>query len=221
MEEIDAVDDVSVDQALQDLAELLADIELPKITYSAVYDPLTGEVSCIGPTESLMDEQYKILVDDEVAMRVSAGTVNINNCYVDLDSSELEIVELKNVFKIDDILHRVPVLNWAEVEKPELYITYYPFANRLVFQLSEELRGTKKLPEKFQPVKQKNTRWAGDTSMRFLLTDYNDPHAIHDVIDFKIDDLIGKDMIYRNIELPARFSIFTRRLFKNYVMDIK
>ena len=210
------------EQALQELADLLAEIEIPEVTYCATYDPFTGEVKSIGPTEAFIDEEYQIPVDEETAMSVIEGKVQINNCYVDLDSSELEIVEVKNVFKIDDILHRIPLKKWSDVEKPDLFVTYLSKTKKLKFQLSEEFFGTKKLPKKFQPVKQKKTRWAGDTKLIFFITAYNDPHAIYEVVTFTIDDLIGNSKIINNIDLPTkRFSIFTRRIFKNYVMDIK
>lgn len=219
MEEVN-LSDLSA-QALADLAELLADIEIPEVTYAATYDPLTGEVKSVGPSEAFVSEEYKISVDQETAIDIIEGRIKINNCYVDVESEELEIIEVKNVFKIDDILHRVPVVQWSEVEKPELFITYLTKTNKLKFQLSEEFYGTKKLAKKFQPIKQKKTRWSGDTTLTFLLTDYNDPHAIKEVVSFRIDDLIGKTKIIKNIDLPNRFSVFTRRIFKNYVLDIK
>lgn len=219
MEEID-LSNLS-EKALQDLADLIAEIEVPEIKYAAMYDPLTGEVSSVGPSEAFSENDYTIPVDAETALDIIEGRIKINNCFVDLDSNEFEIVEMKSVFKIDDILHRVPLKQWADVEKPDIYITYHLKTKKLKIQLSEEYFGTKKAPKKFQPIKQKKTRWSGDTTLTLLLTDYNDPHAIREVIRFTIDDLIGNSKIYTNIELPERFSIFTRRIFKNYVMDIK
>lgn len=219
MEEID-FSDIS-EQALQQLAELIAEVKLPEVKYEAVYDPLTGEINSVGPSVAFVDEQYTISIADDIAIDIIEGRIKINDCFVDLDTGELEIIELKNVFKIDDILHRVPAKQWSEVEKPEIYITYFTESKKLKIQLSEEYSGTKKLPKKFQPVKQKKTRWAGDTNLIFFLTDYNDPHAIKDIVKFTINDLIGNTKIINNIVLPKRFSIFTRRIFKNYVMDIK
>jgi hypothetical protein len=42
-----------------------------------------------------------------------------------------------------------------------------------------------------------------------------------DVEYFKIEDLIGKTKIVKNLNLPDDFSVYTRRIFKNYVIDLK
>jgi len=219
MEEID-LSELS-EAAMQQLAELIAEIKLPEVTYAVMYDPVTGEVKSVGPSEAFTKDDYTIPIDEQTAIDIIESRININHCFVDLDSSELEIVESRNVFKIDDILHRVPLAQWSEIEKSDIYISYYPAGSKLVVQLSEEFHGTKKLPEKFKNVHRRRTRWSGDTNLIFFVTEYNDPHAIKEIVTFKIDDLIGSTKIINNIVLPKRFSIFTRRIFKNYVMDIK
>ena len=63
-------------------------------------------------------------------------------------------------------------------------------------------------------------KWDGDTEIHFLMTDYNDPNVLYKMLSFKISDLIGNSKIYKNFELPLNFSIYTRRVFKNYVLEI-
>ena len=70
-------------------------------------------------------------------------------------------------------------------------------------------------------MKKKNITWSGDTEMRFLLTDYNDPNCIYDTISLKISDLLEKSKKFTNLSLPPKFSVYTRRIFKNYLIDIK
>jgi hypothetical protein len=40
-------------------------------------------------------------------------------------------------------------------------------------------------------------------------------------LSLTIADLINQNKIFKNIQLDKQFSIYTRRLFKNYVMEIK
>lgn len=209
------------EQAMLELAEFIENLKLPDPEFSAVYDPHTGEVKSVGPTDAFADEQYKIQIDFDTAIDIIEGRIRITSCFIDPDSTELEIVEVKHVFKIDDVLHRVPNVVWSDVARPDIFITYLHKSKKLKFQLSEEFYGTKKIPKKFHPIKPKKTRWAGETGLIFLVTAYNDPHAIFEVINFTIDDLIENTKVYTNINVPERFSIFTRRIFKNYVMDIK
>jgi hypothetical protein len=68
-------------------------------------------------------------------------------------------------------------------------------------------------------LKTRKIRWDGHTEMEFLITSYNDPHGLHQVISFKLEELEkgSKEFIYTGTD--NRFSIFTRRIFKNYVFE--
>ena len=57
--------------------------------------------------------------------------------------------------------------------------------------------------------------------MTFLITDYNDPNYVYQTIKIKIDDLINNFKEFTIVDVPNRFSVYTKRLFPNYVMDIK
>ena len=91
--------------------------------------------------------------------------------------------------------------------------------DRLTIKLTEELGGTYKLDAKFHPITKRKIFWDGETVMQFLVTDYNDPHIIHQTVELKISELTGKTKAF-NIECPSKFSIYTRRLFKNYVIEV-
>ena len=56
--------------------------------------------------------------------------------------------------------------------------------------------------------------------MNFLITDYNDPNLLFEMISVKINDLIGKSKIFKELEYE-NFSIYTRRIFKNCVIEHK
>ena len=54
--------------------------------------------------------------------------------------------------------------------------------------------------------------------MSFLITDYNDPNILYKMVSLTVSDLVEKKKIFKDIELPDRFSVYTRRIFKNYVL---
>ena len=56
--------------------------------------------------------------------------------------------------------------------------------------------------------------------MDFLITEYNDPNEIYQMFSIKINELIGKNKIIKNLNYDT-FSVYTRRLFKNYVIEYK
>ena len=81
-------------------------------------------------------------------------------------------------------------------------------------ELGKEFGGTK--PPKI-PYRQRNIIWDGDTVMDFYITEYNDPNLTLETVSVKINELVGKSKIIENISYE-NFSVYTRRLFKNYVI---
>jgi hypothetical protein len=56
--------------------------------------------------------------------------------------------------------------------------------------------------------------------MSFMVTNYNDPNLLFEMISFKINDIVEKSVSIE-IDVSEKFSVYTRRIFKNYVFDIK
>lgn len=174
-----------------------------EITYWAVYDPETGKVNGIYPNESADEFKYKIKIDPEMGEAIGAGKISLTNCYIDLESDSLEIAEVKSLLKIDDVLHRIPDSCYQNIENPELIIKFNKDCLR--FELSDKAKGKKRI------------HYSGDTIMNFYITEYNDPNLLVEKVTIQIDDLVRDAKIY-NLILPAKFSIYTRRIFKNYLL---
>jgi hypothetical protein len=200
-----------------DFDKWIAEYTPPQITYVAVYDPVTGAVTSVGPSHAFENEKYKLVIDFETAESIINSEIKIHHCLVDINSKTLEIAEIKSVFKIDDVLHRIISKEFFTEEKIDVYLTHNLQYASLSIQLSEEFGGTK---EANTAVKKRGIVWDGDTEMRFLITDYNDPNLIFKMFSVKISDLIGKTKIIDNINY-GKFSVYTRRLFKNYVIEYK
>jgi hypothetical protein len=191
--------------------------EPKEIKYVAVFDKETGAVTSVGPEESFRDTDNKISVDREFVDGIVDCKINIHNCFVDFYDLKLEIKEVKSLFKIDDVLHRIPESRFVEFDDADIYVTYDVKNSKLKFELTERFHGTK--PLKDSTIKKQKMVWSGDTSMDFYITAYNDPHRLISTLKLTLDDLIGKSFEL-DLKLPEKFSIFTRRLFKNYIMDI-
>jgi hypothetical protein len=65
-----------------------------------------------------------------------------------------------------------------------------------------------------------SSHWSADTPMAYYLTDYNDPNIVHKIINTTISDILSNSAVVEDIDLPKRFSVYTKRLFKNYVLEI-
>jgi hypothetical protein len=202
------------------IEDFLKDFQMPLVSYVAVFNPETGEVISVGPSTAFKNEKYTVSVDDAIALSIIDGKTLISNCFVDITGNTLEIAQIKSIFKMDDVLHRIVEKQWSNIEKPDVYITYTN--NSLIFELSEEYKGTYKQDDQFQPVKSKKVMWDGETSMTFLVSTYNDPNVPFKLLKITLSDLIGNSKIFNNLNLPCeKFSIYTRRIFKNYVFEAK
>lgn len=173
------------------------------IEYWAVYDPDTGKVKGIYPNESVDTYEHKIKIDAETAESIGSGKILLSNCFVDFDSDTLEITEIKPLLKIDDLLHRIVDQRWVDMEDPEVTVTVED--TNLKFKLSEKAKGKKRV------------HYSGDTVMDFYITEYNDPNILIKKISMSLDDLVKNDKIF-HVSLPTRFSIFTKRIFKKYIL---
>ena len=190
---------------------------LPVITFVAVYDPTTGAVKSVGPSHAFEKEQYKIDIAAETAESIISSEIKIHQCFVNITSNTMEIAEVKTIFKIDDVLHRIISKDFFTENNIDVYLSYSSKTKQLKIQLSKELGGTKKNKTS---TNKRAIVWNGDTEMKFFVTDYNDPNLIFEMFSVKISDLVGKTKVIKDINYD-NFSVYTRRIFKNYVIEYK
>ena len=202
---------------METLEEILQHYEDQKDRYCASYDPDTGKIISVGPSLALRSVQHKIDLEKELAEDILMGKIRIANCFLDVTTGSLEIIETRSIRKIDDVLHRVPLYDFVEDKSVDLFVTYIKKTQQIKFELSDELEGTKKIGGK----KKRHIHWSGDTVMNFYITKYNDPHWIFHEFDVKINELRRKTKKFKLESVPDKFSVFTRRILKNYTLEIK
>lgn len=200
-----------------DFDQWFLDYKPPPIEYVAVFDPHTGAVTSVGPSHAFENEKYKIPVNQELAESIINAEIKISSCVVDINSNSIEIAEIKNVYKIDDVLHRIISTKYSDIKKPDLHLTHDSKKKTLRIELSEEFGGTHKPNIGFRKRK---IVWDGDTEMNFFITDYNDPNLLFKIISVKINELVGKSKIVRDFDYD-KFSVYTKRLFKNYTIEYR
>jgi hypothetical protein len=204
-------------ETIEDFEKWIAEYRPAPTVYVAVFDPTTGKVISIGPEFAFPKEINKVVVDSNLAESIINAEIQIENCMIDISSGNLEIAELKTLIKLDDVLHRIISTEYSAVSKPDVYLTYTKRTKTLKIQLSQELGGTKKSKTE---EKRRNFVWDGSTEMNFLITAYNDPNILYQTHVITINDLVGKTVTIKNIDFD-HFSVYTRRLFKNYVIEYK
>ena len=204
-------------ETLEDFCKLIEKAAKRKIDYCVIFNKDTGEIIGVGPEFAFRDYTNKLQIDKDLALDMLNSKVKMSSYIVDFENGSLQLLENKSLVKIDDILHRVIEKEWSDVEDFDLYITVNRKKNSILFEFSEQLGGTKKHEIK---NKKRKIKWDGQSVMDFYVTEYNDPNIFYNVFTLTIFDLKGKKAEFKNIEFPEKFSVYTRRLFKNYVLEI-
>jgi len=191
-------------EEITDFDKWLQEIVIEPIEYYAIYDPQTSEVIGVYPKNSARDIEHKVLIDLELAESILEGKVSLRSFSVDEVDDILQVVQTQSIRKIDDILHRVVSQEFATFEEADLHVTYNTELTEITLSLVEK-------------IKRKKIRWNNHTVLRFLITEYNDPHKIIQVITTTINDLYNNDQTYQYTGADKNFSVFTSRVFKNYI----
>ena len=211
-----------IEEFMPDFDEWLKNYKEPERRFGAAFDADTGQLISVGPYASIEMEYSKNIaeVEEDLAIKIINGEIHINNCFFDTSEGKFEITEEKTLTKIDDVLHRVIDKRYLDEEvKPDIYLTYNKGGSKLTVELSEEYGGTKVLDDQWQPATPRNVFWQGDTTLSFTIADYNDPHFPQKTFDVTLDELTGNSVTVDDVDITGKFSVFTRRLFKNYVLE--
>ena len=195
-----------MEQELMDFDEW---IKLPvnqTVEYYATFKD-DGVLIGVYPSHAVLDITNKIKIDEETATAVSTGVENLFSYRVDLPTKKL--VKLNkfsthSLIKIDDILHRIIDKKWSNMQDPDITILHDTKNSTLIFSMSNKYSN--------------NIIWDGATEMIFLVTDYNDPNVLLHMLSIRAGDITENTKLF-TLDLPNRFSVYTRRIFDKYIFE--
>jgi hypothetical protein len=185
--------------------EWIKTLEVPEETYFFEFDD-DGNVIALHPGPAVDHIKNKIQVNLDIALAIYEQGETLRHYKVDVTSGRVIKVNLANITgltKIDNVLHRVVDKKWSKISKPDVSIEYNKADALLTFKINPLL---------------KTIEWQGDQDMVFLITEYNDPNVLQEMISFNVNELVKYPQRI-NIDLPNKFSIYTRRLFDNYTFE--
>lgn len=185
--------------------EWIKTLEIPKETYFFEFDN-DGNVIALHPGQVVAGIKNKIQVDNSIALAIYESGETLRHYKVDVISGRVIKVNLSSItglHKIDDVLHRVIDKRWSNVTKPDIAIEYNRKELLLTFKINPLL---------------KTVEWQGDQDMVFLITEYNDPNILKEMINFNVNELVKYPQRF-TLDLPSKFSIYTRRIFDKYTYE--
>jgi hypothetical protein len=166
-----------------------------------------GALIGVYPSHAVLDITNKIKIDDEIATAIATGVENLFSYKVDIPTKKL--VKLNkfsthSLVKIDDILHRVIDKKWSNIQDSDITILHNTKNNTLTFSMSDKYSN--------------NIIWDGATEMIFLVTAYNDPNVLIHMLSIRAGDITENTKSF-TLDLPTRFSVYTRRIFDKYIFE--
>jgi hypothetical protein len=185
--------------------EWIKTLEAPEETYFFEFDN-DGNVIALHPGQTVSGIKNKIQVDNSIALAIYESGETLRHYKVDIVSGRVIKVNLSNItglHKIDNVLHRVIDKRWSNITKPDIAIEYDKEELLLTFKINPLL---------------KTVEWQGDQDMVFLITEYNDPNILQEMISFNVNDLVKYPQRIK-VDLPKKFSIYTRRIFDKYTYE--
>jgi hypothetical protein len=190
------------------MEEWLKTLVVEEVEYYAVYND-DGSIQFIYPCSDPSQVPLpNIQIEKEIGIDINEGRSNIFNYRIDLKNKKIQkIDDISKVFglsKIDDVLHRVIDKKWSNIIRPDVSIVYSKKESLLTFSINPLL---------------KEADWSGEQEMIFLVTEYNDPNSLKEMIRFTVNELIKYPQKIK-MDLPEKFSIYTRRLFDNYTIEL-
>ena len=180
-------------------------LEVPEETYFFEFDD-DGNVLALHPGQIVAEIKNKIQVDNSIVLAIYEQGETLGHYKVDVISGRVIKVNLSSItglYKIDDVLHRVIDKRWSNITKPDIAIEYNRQESLLTFKINPLL---------------KTLEWQGDQEMVFLITEYNDPNVLQEMISFNVNELVRYPQRFK-MELPDKFSIYTRRIFEKYTYE--
>lgn len=195
-----------MEQKLMDFDEW---IKLPINQTIDYYATFKDDGSLIGvyPSHAVLNNQNKIKIDDEIATAIATGVENLFSYKVDGPTKKLiklNKFSTHSLIKIDDILHRVIDKKWSNIQDPDIIISHNIKNSTLTFSMSDKYST--------------NIIWDGATEMIFLVTAYNDPNVLIHMLSIRAGDITENTKTI-NLDLPNRFSVYTRRIFDKYIFE--
>jgi hypothetical protein len=185
--------------------EWIKTLSIPEETYFFEFDN-DGNVIALHPGQIVNNIKNKIQIDNSIALAIYESGETLRHYKVDVTSGRVIKVSLASItglHKIDDVLHRVIDKRWTNITKPDIAIEYDRSESLLTFKINPLL---------------KTLEWQGDQDMVFLITEYNDPNVLQEMISFNVNELVKYPQRF-TLTLPAKFSIYTRRVFDKYTYE--
>jgi len=194
--------------------------------YYVYYNQYTGAISavCSSPHEYIEDPELVVTLEQSDAPScIIAGTKSVADFIVAYDDSDqLAILGKGDVIrwtKKSSKLIKIPVNFNTKLKSDYLDVRFLYHTRDNVVRLIV----TDKIRQRIaDPIGNKQFRIAGGSALSIFLTDKNDPDAIHQTLEFNLEDLVReREVIIEDFELDVKnLALFSADNFQHYRFDV-
>jgi len=184
--------------------------DLTDLEFRAVFDD-TGKILSVGPEDATTHLFNQIPIDKQIVDELISGNLGLDSIFVDFDKDgvlSVQVAQVQSIINVDNILHQVNIYPKSPDNKiADILISVNLEQKTITFNFIKKIVTRK-------------TEWSPEMFMSFLVTGYNDPNEIYEILNFQFEEINTGPKIFENVEIPQNFSIYTRRIFKEYIVEI-
>lgn len=194
------------------MEEIIDEMIFLKVKFFASYDTETGKLMCVGPEHALTDMSNKIEIDEDIAEMIIVGKILMQSCSVNLDTFKLETESSKKEITINDKLFKIPLKKNIKYDQLDISFLYYKKSKTLKISLDADYQKSS-LINRYQLLN-------STSFLDLVISDNNDPNCIHDIISVSFAELIKKTKVIKNINFSEKQSIYIKKTFLKYALEI-
>ena len=164
------------------------------------YDPSTGKLLGVFQQNNLPRFDFYIKIDSEIAEKFHNGEFKPSRFVVDTKTLKLKSLE-NRLNEYNEVLLRIPYT--TDIEEYECKILINQLEQKIKFELNSHLE----YPDQVNTI--------------FYFTKYNDPTIIYDILEVPVYQIKNNKEFNLNFNFSENNSIFTKRLFNGYGIELQ
>ena len=182
-------------------------LNLPETKYYVEYHEESGTLLKIFSSNAFSFPKNYVEIPVETAEGIETGKIKSKDLAVDVINKKLLY---NGVGKTQAQFYKIPLTDFSNITTPDIYLSF--INSELSIELTTRFGGTH--GETTSTI----VNCPDNIVLYFFITKYNDPTTVFEIINLKVADL--KNKCY-NIKLDLEsFSVFTNRIFNEYVLDL-
>lgn len=181
---------------------------MEKLNFAGSYNEI-GQIEQVGPANIFVGKSNLVEINDEISNKLLEGTLHLSSLLVkfDNDIATVHIIDTKSTSMINNLLYRINPTTDLQHDTGDLTIK--------IDVENSSMKVSLRNPELVS-----RGMISPDKEILLLITEFNDPNALYEICRIRIGDLATDTVYYEGLTIPKHFDLYTKRIFRDYRLEI-